>query len=370
MRSSAKTRRLVSMVVGIGLAMVLVVGLAACGGDDDAGDTEAAVEETEPAPEETEPASEGEEAAAGDGAIPTAVLYHGRTDDQTWNTSMSDPVNRLEEEGVIEVVSSAESVDPGDGPRAMREAIEQAGAQMVIAHASALDRATSEVSSEFPDVCFLQAYGTEEEIPPNVTYYFDNATEPNYLAGMAAADVSESGVIGSVGGVDLDPIVDGVDAFENGARAINPDIEHLVTWVGDFEDPLRGKEAGEAQIRQGADVLFALGDGTGLGTVEAAVENDVGVIGAWFDQVELAPDNVITGFVTDWAHVVRDTAEKAKAEGPGNCGLGAYVATLENEGMQLAPFHTYEDQISDETKQAIEQARQEIIDGTLDPVTG
>jgi basic membrane protein A and related proteins len=269
----------------------------------------------------------------------------------------------------FEVVNTLESVTPADGARAMREVIEQGGAEMVVLHASALDQATKEVAAEHPEVCFVQAFGTDEP-GSNVSYYFDDASGANYLAGMAAADVSKSGTIGTVGGVDLDEIVETVKAFEAGAKEINPDIKSLVTWVGDFEDPLKGKEAGLAQVNQGADVLYAYGDGTGLGTVEAGKEQDVPLIGAWFDQYELAPELMVTSFVTDWAPLLREQAEKFRADGGENCSMGSYVADLKNEGVLLAPFHDWEQKLSPEVKKKIEESRAAIIDGSLDPVTG
>jgi basic membrane protein A len=267
------------------------------------------------------------------------------------------------------VVSQLESVSAADGARAMRQVIEQGGAEFVILHASALDQATKEVAAEHPEVCFLQAFGTDEP-GPNVTHYVDDATGVNYLAGMAAASQSTSGTIGVVGGVDLDEIVKSVEAFETGAKVINPDAKILVTWVGDFEDPLKGKEAGLAQIAQGADVLYAFGDGTGLGTVEAAKEENVLLIGAWFDQYELAPELMITSFVTDWAPIVTDVAESIRADGADACSQGVFAANLENGGTLLAPFHDFEDKIPADVKTQIADAQAQIEAGTLDPVTG
>lgn len=307
--------------------------------------------------------------SGGGDAIKTAVLLNGRADDQTWNTSMVDSIERVKGEAGLDVLNTVEGVTPADGARAIREVIEQGGAQLVIAHASALDQASKEVAAEHPEVCFVQAFG-QGKPAPNTTTYADDATGANYLAGMAAATVSETGTIGTVGGVDLDEIKAGAQAFASGAKAINPKVKTQLTWVGDFEDPLKGKEAGLAQIRQGADVLFALGDGTGLGTIDAAKAENVKIIGAWFDQEALAPKLMVTGFVTDWAPLVKDIAAKFRADGAEKCGVGAYVATLENEGMKLAPFHEFEDQIPDEAKAKIDEAKQAIIAGTLDPVTG
>ena len=318
------------------IALLLVLfafGVAACGDDDDDGGGGGGSAE-----------NAANEEGGGQEPIKTAVLLNGKADDQTWNTSMTDSVERVQDEIGLDVINTLESVTPADGARAMREVIEQGGAQMVVLHASALDQATKEVAAEHPEVCYVQAFGTGEP-GPSTTYYFDDASGANYLAGMAAADVSESGTIGVVGGVDLDEIVETVEAFENGAKKINKDAKVLVTWVGDFEDPLKGKEAGLAQIQRGADVLYAYGDGTGLGTVEAAKEKDVPLIGAWFDQYELAPELMITSFVTDWAPVLTQVAEKFRADGRRELRpRESTSADLKNKGVLLAPYHDYDDE--------------------------
>lgn len=350
-------------LIGVMLVVFAMAFTAACGGSDDETTGGGGAADTTAAGGDTTAADGGGE------AIKTAVLLNGKGDDQTWNTSMVDSVSRAVGSANLDVISTVESVTPADGPRAMREAIEQGGAQIVIAHASALDQATQEVAAEYPDVCFIQAFGTGEP-PANVSYYFDNASGANYLAGMAAASVSEGGTIGVVGGVDLDEIVASVEAFKMGAMRVNPDIEVLVTWVGDFEDPLKGKEAGLAQISQGADVVYAYGDGTGLGTVEAAKEQNVPIIGAWFDQYELAPELTITSFVSNWEPIIAQVADKYRTDGSGACGIGAWVADLANNGAYIAPYHDWEDKLSDEVKADIETAKAAIIDGSLDPVTG
>ena len=337
------------------LTLALSVGLVACD-DDDSGASDSASTAAANTTATGEP-------------IKTAVLLFGKANDLTWNTSMADTIERVKGPLNLDVVSQLESVTAADGARAMRQVIEQGGAEFVILHASALDQATKEVAAEHPEVCFLQAFGTDEP-GPNVTYYVDDATGVNYLAGMAAASQSKSGTIGVVGGVDLDEIVKSVEAFETGAKVIDPDVKVLVTWVGDFEDPLKGKEAGLAQVAQGADVLYAFGDGTGLGTVEAAKEENVPVIGAWFDQYELAPELTVTSFVTDWAPFVTEAVEKIRTSGTETCSQGVWAANLENGGTLLAPFHDFEDKIPADVKTQIDEAEAAIIAGTLDPVTG
>jgi basic membrane protein A len=350
-----RTLRIKASATALTLALA-TMGLAACGGSDDK-------------KADTGSSAAAEPAASGKKPVKTAVLLNGRADDQTWNTSMVDSVERVKGPAGLNVINMIESVTPADGSRAIREVIEQGGAEMVVLHASALDQATKEVAAEHPEVCFIQAFGTGKP-PKNTTIYFDDASGANYLAGMAAAGVSKAGKIGTVGGVDLTEIVESLKAFDNGAKAINPKVKSLTTFVGDFEDPLKGKEAGLAQIKQGADVLYAYGDGTGLGTVEAAKQQNVPIIGAWFDQYKLAPSLMITSFVTDWGPLLTTAADNFRAKGAESCGLGTYVADLKNKGVLLAPFHDMESKIPADVKTKIEEARAAIIAGTLDPITG
>lgn len=344
--------------------MLIVLGLfalSACGGDDEEAGAPATTEESE---------GSDDGGSSGEEPIKTAILLFGRANDQTWNTSMVDSVERMTDEAGLELVNVVESVVAADASRALREVIERGGAELVIGHGSAFDQATKQVAPEFPDVCFVQAYG-QGDPASNVTHYFDDPSAVTYMAGMAAAAVSESGTIGTVGGVDLPEIVNSAKAFENGAKAVDPDIKHLLTWVGDFEDPLKGKEAGLAQISQGADVIFALGDGTGLGTVEGAKEKNVKIIGAWFDQYELAPELVVTSWQEDWAPMIKDVAAKYRAEGGANCSIGVWLGSLANGGAILTPFRgEFETLISDDVKQQIEEAEAALLDGSLDPVTG
>ena len=143
-----------------------------------------------------------------------------------------------------------------------------------------------------------------------------------------------------------------------------------MTWVGDFEDPLKGKEAGLAQIQRGRRRALRLGDGTGLGTVEAAKEKNVPLIGAWFDQYELAPDLMITSFVTDWAPILTDRSRRRSAPRAPRLRSGVYVADLKNKGVLLAPYHDYEEKLDPDVKTQIDEAQAGDHRRHARPVTG
>ena len=106
-----------------------------------------------------------------------------------------------------------------------------------------------------------------------------------YLAGVMAASLSESGVIGVVGGrEDVPPVVRFVNAYKTGAESVNPDIRVLSTYNESFTDPNKGASDAQQFMGEGADVVFGAGGQTGSGGVKAATE--AGKWGIGVDQDE------------------------------------------------------------------------------------
>ena len=111
-----------------------------------------------------------------------------------------------------------------------------------------------------------------------------------YLAGYAAASVSKTGTLGQILGTEGSVILEFVVGFEQGAKAAKPDIKLLratVNSANPFSDPAKGKELALAQIQQGADVIFPIAGGTGIGALQAARDSKVMAIGVDADQATI-----------------------------------------------------------------------------------
>ena len=76
--------------------------------------------------------------------------------------------------------------------------------------------------------------------------------EASYLAGMVATGMSESGIVGMVGGVEIPSVQGTFRAFEAGARAVDSDVEVLESFIGNWDDVAGAKEAAVAQLRPAA----------------------------------------------------------------------------------------------------------------------
>jgi basic membrane protein A len=140
--------------------------------------------------------------------------------------------------------------------------------------------------------------------------------EAAYLAGATAAlattdasikNINPDKVIGAVGG-DLDVVIQAfVFAYENGARAIDPEIKVEVKSLnGEWGDPAKGKEAALQLFDQKADVVFQIAAASGLGVLQAAKERELYAIGVDTNQNDLEPGFVVGSMVKNVGKSIED----------------------------------------------------------------
>jgi len=136
--------------------------------------------------------------------------------------------------------------------------------------------------------------GDAATLIPNYQGIVFKEAQPGYLVGIVAATLSESGVIGAVGGTNVPPVVAFRDGYINGAKSVNPDIEvlyqesHPDPAIG-FNDPERGAEIASQMLDLGADVIFQVAGGTGVGALEVACSAGAFGIGVDVDQSKSLP---------------------------------------------------------------------------------
>jgi len=123
--------------------------------------------------------------------------------------------------------------------------------------------------------------------------------DATYLAGIIAAMISKTGKAGLIGGIEIPTIAADLRGFELGAKSVDPDFEVMIVYIGSWEDIGAVYEATLAQIKRGADVFFADADAANLGSIKAAIEEDVWCFGATTDMSALAPDNLIASAIFD-----------------------------------------------------------------------
>jgi basic membrane protein A len=219
------------------------------------------------------------------GAYATAI-------EEPWDGVIHSALNKAQEAGQITYTYTDDIGYAGDMERILREVAEQNQPDIIFGDAFGNEEAARRVAKDYPEIAFVFGSGGGPA-EPNFSVFDNWIHEPAYLSGMLAGGLTQSNVIGVVGGLPVPEVNRIVNAFIAGAESVNPDVDVKTTFINSWFDPAAAKEAALAQIDAGADVLFA----ERFGVIEAAAENGLYAFGNMSDQTELAPDYVVTSNV-------------------------------------------------------------------------
>jgi basic membrane lipoprotein Med (substrate-binding protein (PBP1-ABC) superfamily) len=179
---------------------------------------------------------------------------------------------------------------------------------------------------------------------------------------MLAGGLTESGTIGVVAAMPIPEVNRIVNAFVMGVAETNADATVNVSFINSFFDPATAAQAAEAQISQGADVLFA----ERAGVIEVADEHDLPVFGMMIDQHDLAPDNVVASLVWNMRPTVEALVEQVSSGTYEAQNLAQYSFMI-NGGSDLTEINTdVVVEIPEDLIAAVEARKQEILDGTFE----
>jgi basic membrane protein A and related proteins len=206
----------------------------------------------------------------------------------------------------------------------------------------------------------------------NVASVLFQEQEGSYLAGalatMVAMDPKIKGmsgkpVIGVIGGTKSVGIDKFIIGYIQGARAVDPSAEIKVAYSNNFGDPAVGLQMAKAMFDAGANVVYQVAGGTGLGVIKAAKETGKFAIGVDTDQDGIAPGSVLTSMVkrTDVAveTVMKDYADM-KFPGGQTVTLG-----LAQDGVGLSPMKFTRDMIPASTLDKVEDMKKKILSGEI-----
>jgi len=297
--------------------------------------------------------------------VRVALILPGRADDVSWNQAsfegMNAAVEALEETIEVELTIVEQVYDPVDIEPALLDYAQQEY-DLIVGHGFQFQEPIIKVAEQFPDVNF--AIGTGYKLAPNVGVYDVKLEQGGYLMGLMAGYLTESNIVGVVGGVDVSEIHRGHVAFVLGAEAANEDVTALSNFVGDFNDLAGSKEAALSQIKAGADVLWQSGDGVGIAVMGAFAEEDVLCMGNVANQNDIAPENALASFVYNWGPVYQTMIEQT-AEG--TFGDQFYWIEFANEGVSIVYNEDLvEDYITEELQEMLDEAIEGFVEGTLD----
>jgi basic membrane lipoprotein Med (substrate-binding protein (PBP1-ABC) superfamily)/DNA-binding SARP family transcriptional activator len=172
------------------------------------------------------------------------------------------------------LASSKSSVVDGPSADAALRKLSEDGAGLIVVNANETD--VDAVAAAFPDTRYVVLSLTAAG--PNVASLAFADNEGSFLAGAAAAATSKSGTIGFIGGMDGPVIWSFQAGYEAGARAVDPTVRILATYLSPLDDydgflaPKAAARAATEQYGAGADVIFGAAGDSGLGLFKTASE--------------------------------------------------------------------------------------------------
>ena len=290
--------------------------------------------------------------AAQDDVLDVAAIYTVPVEQQ-WVSRIHLALEAAEARGDI-TYRFSENVANTDYERVMREYAEQ-GMDLVVGEAFAVERQARTVATDYPDVAFLM--GSSFGPSGGNFAVFDNwIHEPSYLTGMVAGAMTESDLIGMVGGYPIPEVNRLMHAFMDGAREVNDEVEFLVTFIGSWYDPPRAQEAAIAMIDSGADIMYA----ERFGVSDAAQDAGIYAIGNVIDTAADYPGTVIASALWHMEPTI-DRALTAVAAGSFEASDYGQYSYMAHGGGSLAPMDA--EVIPAEILALVEERRQEILDG-------
>lgn len=197
--------------------------------------------------------------------------------------------------------------------------------------------------------------------------------EGSYLAGALAAQVTtdtsikginEQPVIGVIGGVKAPGIDKFIVGYIQGAKAINPDIDVKVAYSESFGDPAKGQQMAKAMFDEGADIVYQVAGGTGIGIIEAAKAEGRYAIGVDTDQDGMAPGNVLTSMIKRVDVAVEDIITNYSAGTfPGGKVMDFGLA---QNGVALSDMKHTKDMVPAAYLEKVDALKADIIAGKID----
>jgi basic membrane protein A len=224
--------------------------LSACGQAATVAPTEPPVVATEPAATEapTEVATE----AAGPCLI-IGALYGGPITDAGYNQAMHEAVMEIKNNIECVKIIEAENVPDEAGATTTMENMIQQDAKLIIATAFNHQYPALELSKKYPDVKFEHAGGWE--MGDNFANFFGTPPDGWYMMGVAAGKMTKSNKLGFVAAFPLGWTSTFINAFQLGAKSVNPDVQTIVAYTFAWGDRAKEADTTNSLINQGVDVI-------------------------------------------------------------------------------------------------------------------
>jgi basic membrane protein A len=363
--------------VAVTVTVIFALILAACGGSS-------------PSPTTAESMAESMEPSMAESMEPTAepvnylvcmVSDTGGFDDASFNQSGLEGLQRAVTELGIQEEHLQSDVQE-DYDRNINQCISD-GADMIVTVGFLLGDATKAAAEANPDIHFAIVDFAYDPAIPNVEGLVYSTAEAAMLAGYASASWSKTKIMGTFGGINIGPgVTDFMDGFIAGMNYWNeqkgdtvrmlggrdPNDAASGTFTGNFESTDDAKNITVGMLQENADVILPVGGPIGGGVFAAIQEQGADAVGLGVDAdwCLTAPATCSLTLVSIMKRIDNSVFDAIKRAMDGTAGA-VFLSTLENGGVGLSPFHDYDSEISQSTKDEIDALSQSIIAGDISP---
>ena len=370
------------------VGVILIAALGGGGGDDSvAPPTSAADAAAEAAAGATTTVQDNDTVAPVSVQLACMVADIAGTGDQGYNASAWQGVEQAAAESGAEA-RLLESGSEDDYLPNIQTFVEQ-DCDVIVTVGWRMGEVTLVSAEANPETAFAIVDIGYELPPPNLRSLVFAIEQPAFLAGYTAAAMTETGIVGTFGGMDIPPVTLFMDGFVEGVDFYNaekeklgdlmsgsrPNVEvlgwnlesHEGLFIGNFEDLDAGRIFAQDLVEQGADIVLAVAGPVGQGS--AALASELGsfmMIGVDVDMTLIDPENAAV-YLTSITKGVRNTVHRAVLDAlAGHHNNEPLVGDLSNEGAGLAP-NQFERVVPEDIKIELETIRQLIIEGVLQP---
>ena len=249
-----------------------------------------------------------------------------------------------------------------EGPEAERviRDLAQSGHDLIFTTSFGYMNPTLKVAKMFPKTTF--EHSTGYKTADNVGTYMCRFYEARYLSGIIAGKMTKTNSLGYVAAFPIPEVIRGINAFTLGAKSVNPDIKVKVIWVNSWFDPGKEREASEALITQGVDVLTHHTDSTA--PTMTAEERGVYSIAYHSDMSKYGPNAHLTAAT----HVYGDFYTKTvQAVLDGNWKSEMVWSGIKEGSIKLAPINKV---VPADVVAHVEAVTKSIADGSFHPFMG
>lgn len=306
------------------------------------------------------------------------VTDTGGVDDKSFNQTawkgVQDAMAQLGVEGVVLESRAETDYEPN-----INSLIAQ-NCDIIITVGFLLGDGTKAAAEANPDVKFSIVDYAYDPAIPNVLGQIFATDEAAFLAGYVAAGVSQSGVVGTFGGINIPTVTIFMDGFYYGVQYYNEqkgtDVQ-VLGWnpetkeglfTNNFDSLSDGREFAKNLHDEGADIVMPVAGPVGQGS--SALASELGadmlkVIGVDVDWYETVPEHQSVFLTSVIKRMDTTTFEAIKQAMEGTFEGGVVVGTLANNGVDIADFHDLDGAVSDELKAELEAIKAGIIDGSI-----